>query len=287
MENIGFPGARTTRAEPAAPEHTPAPSSSGEVPSAAEGVAPTSASSEDQALAEQIERRFRAVHEAKDFFTLLGVPRSTTDAVVKAAFLEQAKVFHPDRLPESLRSLSAKVTAIFEKVNEAHEYLQNQAKRVAYLESLQEPQSQTGTNSSNPAEAAVRYKLGEALVRKQDYSGAEYEFRQAQVLDPKPLYLAAEAWAVYLDPSRKDEVARAKQMMLDAARQDPRCDRAHYQLGVIARVEGNLEIAEERFREALSVNRRHAEASQELRLIEMRKKTGGKGFKRKLFGNSH
>ncbi|HEX9507190.1 MAG TPA: tetratricopeptide repeat protein, partial [Myxococcales bacterium] len=55
---------------------------------------------------------------------------------------------------------------------------------------------------------------------------------------------------------------------------DPACDRAHYQLGVICRVEGAKDKAEKHFREALRANPKHLDASQELQLIEMRKKKG-------------
>ena len=61
-------------------------------------------------------------------------------------------------------------------------------------------------------------------------------------------------------------------MLSQALRIDPNCDRAHYQFGVIARVEGDVDRAEKYFREAVRVNPKHLEANQELRLIEMRKK---------------
>jgi Tfp pilus assembly protein PilF len=64
----------------------------------------------------------------------------------------------------------------------------------------------------------------------------------------------------------------AKQLMGEALKLDPKCDRAHYQLGVISRVEGDTDKAEKHFREAVRYNPRHAEANQELRLIDMRKK---------------
>ncbi len=61
-------------------------------------------------------------------------------------------------------------------------------------------------------------------------------------------------------------------MMQKAITLDAKCDRAQYQLGVIARVEGDMDRAEKHFREAVRVNPRHLEASQEIRLIEMRRK---------------
>ncbi|MBK7861499.1 MAG: tetratricopeptide repeat protein [Archangiaceae bacterium] len=78
-----------------------------------------------------------------------------------------------------------------------------------------------------------------------------------------------------MDPQRKAEAGAAKQLMAKALTLDPNCDRAHYQLGVIARVEGDMDRAERHFREAVRVNPRHLEANQEIRLIEMRKKKQG------------
>ena len=95
--------------------------------------------------------------------------------------------------------------------------------------------------------------------------------------------LAAQAWSIYMDPTRKPEGPAARQMMQKALTIDPNSDRAHYQLGVIGRVEGDMERAEKHFREAVRANPKHLEANQELRLIEMRKKKadpkkGGGGF---------
>jgi predicted TPR repeat methyltransferase len=86
-----------------------------------------------------------------------------------------------------------------------------------------------------------------------------------------------------MDPQRKGEAGSAKNLMTQALKIDANCDRAHYQLGVISRVEGDMDRAERHFREAVRVNPRHLEANQEIRLIEMRKKKsqapkGGGGF---------
>ena len=115
-------------------------------------------------------------------------------------------------------------------------------------------------------------RTGETAFKKRDYRGAEQAYAKAYELDKSATALAAQAWAIYMDPARKVEAANAKNLMTRALQIDPNCDRAHYQLGVIARVEGDMERAERHFREAVRVNPRHLEANQELRLIEMRKK---------------
>jgi len=109
-------------------------------------------------------------------------------------------------------------------------------------------------------------------MRRREYAQAEAFFRQAYEADPRPSTLAAAAWAIYMDPARRSEAAQARAMMVDALKADPDCDRAHYQLGVIARVEGDVERAERHFRETVRSNPRHLEAAQELRLLEMRRR---------------
>jgi cytochrome c-type biogenesis protein CcmH/NrfG len=114
--------------------------------------------------------------------------------------------------------------------------------------------------------------MGEVHFRKRDFASATDHFERAYALDPKAVYLAARAWAIYMDPQRKSELAKARQMMGEAIKQDPNCDRAHYQLGVIARVEGDMDRAERHFRDAVRSNPKHLEANQELRLIDMRRR---------------
>jgi tetratricopeptide (TPR) repeat protein len=126
-----------------------------------------------------------------------------------------------------------------------------------------------GTADFSPGDL---FKMGEVFFRKRDFTAAVEHFERAHTLEPKPLHLAALAWSLYMDPQRKAEIPRAKQMMAEAIKADPNCDRAHYQLGVIARVEGDNDRAERHFKEAVRANPKHLEANQELRLIEMRKK---------------
>lgn len=269
MENMGAPGtARPVGGEVVRPaSSTPAsePASSVESP-------PQSA--DEIQLASAIEKRFQEVLAKEDYFTLLGVPRTASGEDVKNAFLQLAKTFHPDRLPSSLNHLSAKITAIFEALREAYETLQVDSKRKSYLASLEEMKADPGEGAVGKAQeqALEALRSGDLLMRKKDFEAAEQQYQCANRLDPKPIYRVAEAWAIYLDPARKSEAGRAKQMMQDALRADPECDRAHYQLGVIARVDGLSDRAEKHFREALRINPKHVEAGQELRILEMRKK---------------
>jgi Tfp pilus assembly protein PilF len=158
---------------------------------------------------------------------------------------------------------------VFDAIREAQEFLLDDVRRAEHAAA----HAGLGpARSSDPAAASEALVAGEMAMRKRDYAQAEAFFRKAYESDPRPATLAAEAWAIYMDPSRRSEAGRARQMMVEALKADPDCDRAHYQLGVIARVEGDVDRAEKHFREAVRSNPRHLEAAQELRLLEMRRR---------------
>jgi len=241
-------------------------------------AAPTP-SSLDLQFAAQLDQRLGELQKGKDLYAILGVPAGGGKDQIKSAFLNLAKVFHPDRLPASLPTYQAKITTVFESIREAYETLYDDAKRAAYMS-----QKLTGAGAAGAAAPAKNaqqaddlLRMGEVFFKKRDYRSAEQHFARAHAMDKGAVSLAAQGWAIYMDPTRRAEAATSKQLMEQALKLDRNCDRAHYQLGVIARVEGDMTKAENHFREAVRVNPRHLEANQELRLIEMRKrKDGGK-----------
>jgi tetratricopeptide (TPR) repeat protein len=229
---------------------------------------PPPRSLEDAELAESIEARHAALTRDPDRFAVLEISPGAGRDEVKRAFIELAKVFHPDRLPRSLTLLHAKAARVFDAIREAQEFLLDDVRRAEHAAAHRAGPAA----ASDPSAAAEALVAGEMAMRRREYAQAEALFRQAYEADPRPATLAAEAWAVYMDPTRRSEALRARAMMVDALKADPDCDRAHYQLGVIARVEGDVDRAEKHFREAVRSNPRHLEAAQELRLLEMRRR---------------
>jgi len=199
---------------------------------------------------------------------VLGISPGSGRDEVKRAFIELAKVFHPDRLPRSLTLLHPKAARVFDAIREAQEFLLDDVRRAEHAAAKRGGP----VAPSDPAAAAEALVAGEMAMRRREYAQAETLFRQAYEADPRPATLAAAAWAIYMDPTRRSDGPRARAMMVDALKADPDCDRAHYQLGVIARVEGDVDRAERHFREAVRSNPRHLEAAQELRLLEMRRR---------------
>src|SRR5262249_43249709 len=198
MENMGAPGS----ARPVGGEVVrPASSAPASEPASSTPTPPQSA--DEIQLASAIEKRFHEVQAKKDYFTLLGVPRTASTEDVKNAFLQLAKIFHPDRLPSSLNQLSAKITAIFEALREAYETLQVDSKRKSYLAALEQEKTDSASTAVDKVQeqAMEALKAGDLLMRKKDFEGAEQQYQRAHQLEPKPVYKVAEAWAVYLDPA--------------------------------------------------------------------------------------
>lgn len=285
MENLGAfqPPQPTTTTVGAVevgemPQHAPPPEAAPASPPAPSSAFAQGGTPDEQQLAGLIEKRFAQVKEGADRFALLGLTREAAKDDVKGAFLNLAKVFHPDRLPPTLSDFAPKMTAVFEAIRESYEMLYDDSKRKAYLHSLELKAAQAAAAAANaPTDNAEEaFRRAEALFRKRDFVASEEQYARAHELKPSAVNLAGRAWAIYMDPNRKGEMPKAKQMMVEALKMNPHCDRAHYQLGVVARVEGDMDKAERHFREAVESNPKHLEAAQELRLIEMRKKNSGK-----------
>jgi tetratricopeptide (TPR) repeat protein len=227
---------------------------------------PPPRSLEDAELAEAIEARHAALTRDPDRFAVLGLAPGAGRDDVKRAFIELAKAFHPDRLPRSLHISSSQGAPGVRRHPGGAGVLLDDVRRAEHAARSRGDRPE----ASDPAAASEALVAGEMAMRRREYAQAEALFREAYEADPRPATLAAAAWAIYMDPSRRAEAQSARAMMVDALKADPDCDRAHYQLGVIARVEGDVDRAEKHFREAVRSNPRHLEAAQELRSLEMR-----------------
>jgi curved DNA-binding protein CbpA len=226
----------------------------------------------DQELAEKIETKSRLIsHE--DFFARLGVARTSSKEQIKSWFFQLAKTYHPDRLPPALAHLAPQASKVFEQLREAYDTLVDDARRIAYLSQLNRGAAAPPKTRRTAAqeEAKKELVLAEGAMRKKEFAEAEQHFARAQELEPNALHLASRAWAIYLDPSRKADIEKAKSLLAEALRTDASCDRALYYSGIISRVEGNGDLAERFFRSALSANPKNVEAQAELRLMEMRR----------------
>jgi Flp pilus assembly protein TadD len=177
-----------------------------------------------------------------------------------------------------LTELASQQQTAFAAIKEAYETLQDEKLAREYRERM--PGRPGGgimgsDNSANRArgeEAKIFAHQGEQALRKRDYATAAESFHQAHELAPHGDYAACEAWALFSDPGRKADQKRARELLQAAAETYPASDKPAQYLGVVARIDGRSADAETWLRRALALNPRNLEASNELHLLELRKR---------------
>jgi curved DNA-binding protein CbpA len=68
------------------------------------------------------------VQNFKDYYGILGIPFSSSEAEIKLAYRKMARLFHPDMHPEDAESYTAK----FQEITEAYEALSDNYKKEIY-----------------------------------------------------------------------------------------------------------------------------------------------------------
>lgn len=217
-----------------------------------------------------------------DLHGRLGLSSAATKDQVKSAFVQAVKIFHADRLPESLSDLAPQQRDIFAAIKEAYDILTDDEKTRAYkaqrAPAARPSRSPTGSIDVTAAgrardeEARSLATAGELALKKRDYATAAESFRQANELAPRGDYAAGEAWATFSDPARKVDQKRARDLLEQARRSFPESEKVAQYLGVLARLDGKPDEAEIWLRKAIEINPRNLDATNELHLLTLRKR---------------
>jgi hypothetical protein len=205
-----------------------------------------------------------------DRFEVLGVDRGATAGQIKAAYFQAAKTYHPDAIapdaPADVRKLCADV---FAKVSDAWSVLGGDESRAAYLEEL----ASGGAPSVDVMaifQAESAFQAGTLLVKARRYAEALARFDEAIALN------AAEAefsiWRAFcefaLAPDRKRKLAESGAEVERALERNPRCAQGYLFLGQMAKIAGDVALAERQLRRGLEVAPEHPELQRELKYLK-------------------
>jgi tetratricopeptide (TPR) repeat protein len=240
---------------------------------------------EDRRFIDDVRSRVRTIAE-QDAWARLGVTRNATSDQIRAAYLEAAKRYHPDHAASpAFAGIQEELRSLFQSVKDAYDQIATAPAREAYANALK--QGTSGKVRDRKEEAALALKMGEALLKKRDFAAAMVKLRRSVELDPNGDSLAALGWGLMCDPATspagKEEAAT---LLSKALRAHGLSARTYYVAGVLWRTK-DPDSAADAFRKALELEPNHADASLELRLLEMRqgkKSSGGGVLSTLLFG---
>jgi tetratricopeptide (TPR) repeat protein len=287
-----------------APEPAPAPAPAPAqnpppAPSASSPAAPLSSPAAAAPSAESGGSRRTEIQDAfatmktKNFFELMGIEVTATEAQVKEAYFRLAKRFHPDvHHVESLGDLRDQLEALFIQLGEAYETLKNPKTREAYEARLQA--GPPGPEPPPDPDAIARYaedeiRQAEKLLEKEKYWDAIQLLDTAIPRAKNPKLIArghiAMAKAKLKNPKW---VKDAENTLKELVRIDPKHVEAHFLLGSIYKTGGLKARSESMFRKVLELQPDHEGALSEIGPLPVESpnpeggSTGG-GLIKKLF----
>lgn len=242
-------------------------------------------SAEDKVLAEELTGKYLQL-KSLNYFEILGIVQDADNGSIKKAYFKLAKEYHPDKYHNNTQKVKSAASDVFTLINAAYTTLSDEKSRGSYKESLKSGAKQDiHQDAANIMNAELQFQKGKVALSRKDYKSAKEAFEWTTRLNPEEgEYKSYLGWTIFnLSPKDAAEVKRAKGLVQDGIASSPKQDRAYYFLGVIHRVEGNLDEAESCFNKAVQKNPNMPEALSELRLIQMRKQKEGKGFFKKIF----
>ena len=249
------------------------------------GAATALASGESAGVAETL-TQLKRKQRKQNHFEVLGLSTKATTADSREAFVELAKRYHPDKLGGASAELQALASEVFARISQAHEVLSNPEQLRNYLDQLSKG------SSSKESKAAVtkilsaeqQFQKAEDLVKRRQYSDAIDALNWALKLDPQEgEFYALMGWARFLQNPEDASVRReAQEQIQKATSLAPNSPSGYYYLAKLHKACEEPTRAERMFRKVLELRPTHVEATQELRLIEMRKSKSGSS--KTLFG---
>jgi curved DNA-binding protein CbpA len=218
---------------------------------------------------ESLRSRLEA-QKGADHFQVLGVKRDAPLPTVKAAYFGLARAFHPDAVPPGAPAEAKQLCAdIFARVSEAWAELGDEARRVKYLEVLQSGGT-ADLDVMNILHAENVFQAGTALVKGRRYEEALAKFDEAITLNADEAEFAIwKAWCEFLlAPDKKRQHAPSAAVIDAALRKNGLCAPGYLFLGQMAKVVGDLGLAEKHLRRGLQAVPDSTDLTRELKYLK-------------------
>jgi len=221
------------------------------------------------ALDERSLKALLASYAEADHFKVLGVGRDATPAQVKVAYFQLAKAYHPDTVAVAATPAVKKLCAdIFSRIGEAWGVVGDDARRAQYAEDLVTGAS-VSVDVMGILQAETVFQTGTLLVKARQYEEAAAKFAEAVKLNAEePEYEMWLAWCHFVGAAEKKKVhARAVGLIEAGLKKSPRCVAGYLFLGQMAKIVGDLALAEKHLKRGLAVAPDHVDLQRELKYL--------------------
>ncbi len=213
-----------------------------------------------------------AEKENETLYELLGVEADASAAQVRTAFFQLAKRWHPDKLAPELEDLRDVVTRTFAKMSEAHQILSDEGQRKQYDQAL-EGGNEEQQEVARVLLAASAFQRAEVLLKKRSYAQALAEARTAYEGDQTQAeYQGLYAWLLHL--TGQEEAEPLVKMLDEAVKAEPENVRLLWYRGQLLKKAGLEAKAIRDFKRIVSMKPNHVDAAREVRVHDMRRRTG-------------
>jgi curved DNA-binding protein CbpA len=234
------------------------------------------ASPEVEARRKEIRERAENI-DREDFFTMLGLPKEAHPDIVKSAYFQLAKRWHPDRLSGELSDVRDQAGKVFARLSEAFQTLTDGDRRKQYLDLMKQGggSPEETQKVTMILEAQVEFQKAEILLKKGDLAGAEKLAARAADKDPEQVdYLALLSWLRATQPTASSEVIEASCKSFDEIlSREGNHQRSLWYRALLRKRMGRESEAMLDFKRLLELDPRHIDATREVRVYEMRQGT--------------
>ncbi|GHG67913.1 DnaJ domain-containing protein [Comamonas sp. JC664] len=260
------PGAR-----PASPVPTAGPGATAARPPQSPAAAPANAPGADEIPAL---RQLTTAMKQQNHFQRLGLTEQTNSSAVKIAYFRLAKLYHPDTLPQGAPQELEKLKAeVFAYIGDAYRTLSDDKSRASYIEELKSGGSGDGVDINGILMAEELFQKSCILVKARKFPDAVKMLDEAIKLNPEEAeFYAWRGYARFFTAAdKKAAQPEAFREIQNAIRRNERCAPAHYFLGVIAKLTGDVSGSLKHFKRTVELQPDHIDAQREVRMASQKK----------------
>jgi CheY-like chemotaxis protein/DnaJ-domain-containing protein 1 len=208
-------------------------------------------------------------------FTVLGVPETSDEATIRAAYEVLAGRVHPDRVSSDSRAVRRLASRVFSQVESAWEMLSDPRRRQEYLlgRKRAERNAATEEEARRAVDAQRFFQEGERALKQRAYEIALGCFGKSLQYSPEEgEYHAYYGWTLHLcNPDDATMAEEALEHLKRGLKLASDREKPYLLMGRLCKAMGRPGAAEKMFTRAVQIQPNCVEALRELRLINMRR----------------